>query len=109
MKSPQDTEANPIDWNAIASDPGFAALKAAKRRFILPATIFFFVYYMTLPVLVGFFPALMKTPVWGKVNWAYLYALSQFVMTWTLCALYVRAARKWDVMNAELLARLVRR
>lgn len=99
----------PFDWNLIANDPAFAALKAAKRRFILPATIFFFVYYMTLPVLVGFFPALMKTPVWGKVNWAYTYALSQFIMTWTLCALYVRAARKWDIMNAELLARLVRK
>ena len=109
MKSPQDTDAHPIDWNAIANDPGFAALKAAKRRFILPATIFFFVYYMTLPIMVGFFPAVMKTPVWGKVNWAYIYALSQFVMTWTLCALYVRAARRWDVMNAELLKRLVKK
>ena len=99
----------PPDWNRIASDPGFAALKAAKRRFILPATIFFFVYYMTLPILVGFCPALMKTPVLGKVNIAYLFALSQFLMTWVLCALYVRAARRWDVMNAELLARLAPR
>ncbi len=99
----------PYDWDAIANDPGFAALKAAKRKFILPATIFFFVYYMTLPVLVGFFPALMKTPVWGKVNWAYLFALSQFLMTWTLCAMYVRVARRWDKMNTELLARFPRR
>ena len=102
-------DGDPYDWSRIASDPGFAALKAAKRRFILPATIFFLVYYMTLPVLVGFWPALMKTSVWGKVNIAYLFALSQFAMTWLLCALYVRAARRWDVMNAELLARLARR
>jgi len=97
------------DWGAIARDPGFAALKAAKRRFIIPATIFFLVYYLTLPVLVGFFPAAMKTPVLGKVNWAYLYALSQFLMTWTLCGMYVRAARRWDEMNAALLARFPRR
>ena len=64
---------------------------------------------MTLPILVGFCPALMKTPVLGKVNIAYLFALSQFLMTWVLCALYVRAARRWDVMNAELLARLAPR
>ena len=106
MKSPQDTDENPIDWSRIARDPGFAALKAAKRRFIIPATIFFFVYYMALPVMVGFFPDIMKQQVWGKVNWAYLYALSQFAMTWTLCALYVRAARRWDIMNEELLKRL---
>jgi uncharacterized membrane protein (DUF485 family) len=94
---------SPGDWERIARHPGFAELKRAKRRFIIPATIFFMVYYMTLPVLVGFFPDLMKTPVLGKVNWAYLFALSQFVMTWVLCGLYVRAARRWDKMNAELL------
>jgi uncharacterized membrane protein (DUF485 family) len=99
----------PYDWAAIANDPAFAALKAAKLRFIIPGTIFFLVYYMTLPVLVGFFPALMKTPVWGKVNWAYIYALSQFLMTWVMCALYVRTAKRWDKMNTELLARFPRR
>jgi uncharacterized membrane protein (DUF485 family) len=95
-------------WDLIAADPAFAELKAAKRRFIIPATVFFLVYYMTLPVLVGFFPETMKQPAWGKVNWAYLFALSQFIMTWVLCALYVRAARRWDVMNAALLARHAR-
>ena len=96
-------------WEEIANDPGFAELKRAKRRFILPATIFFLTYYMALPVLVGFFPEAMKAPVWGKMNWAYLFALSQFFMTWTVCALYVRVARRWDQMNAELLAKFVRR
>ena len=35
-----------------------------------------------------------------------LMALSEFVMTWMLCALYVRAARRWDKMEHELLAKL---
>ena len=102
-------DGDPFDWAAIAADPDFAALKRAKLRFIIPATIFFFVYYMTLPILVGFFPEAMKTTVWGKVNWAYVFALSQFIMTWVLCAMYVRAARKWDIMNSELLAKFVKR
>ena len=102
-------DGDPFDWAAIAADPGFAALKRAKLRFIIPGTIFFLIYYMTLPVLVGFFPEAMKTPVWGKVNWAYAFALSQFIMTWVLCAMYVRAARKWDIMNSELLAKFVKR
>lgn len=93
------------DWEKIAADPGFAALKKAKLRFIVPATIFFFIYYMTLPVLVGFCPALMKTQVLGKINIAYLFALSQFLMTWVICGLYVRVAKRWDIMNAELLAK----
>jgi uncharacterized membrane protein (DUF485 family) len=93
------------DWNQIANDPGFAELKRAKRRFIVPATVFFLLYYMALPVLVGFWPAMMKQPVIGKVNWAYLFALSQFVMTWVVCWLYVRAARRWDGMERDLLAK----
>ena len=93
------------DWEKIAADPDFIALKRAKNRFIIPATAFFLIYYMALPVMIGFFPHLMKTPVLGKVNWAYLFALSQFIMTWTLCAMYVRAARRWDIMNSKLLAK----
>jgi uncharacterized membrane protein (DUF485 family) len=92
-------------WDRIASDPDFHALQRAKRRFIVPMTIFFLVYYMALPVLVGYWPDVMKRPVWGKMNWAYLFAVSQFIMTWIVCALYVRAARRWDRMNAELLAK----
>ena len=94
------------DWNKIASDPAFHALQKAKRGFIVKATIFFLVYYMALPVLVGYFPEAMKKPVWGKMNWAYLFAFSQFFMTWIVCGLYVRAARRWDRMNADLLAKL---
>src|SRR5262245_1122903 len=108
-EKPATEDADSYQWDTIANDPGFAELKRAKRRFIVPATIFFLTYYMALPILVGFFPAAMKTPVWGKMNWAYLFALSQFFMTWIVCALYVRVARRWDRMNADLLAKFVRR
>ncbi|MEY4484355.1 MAG: hypothetical protein RL693_1807 [Verrucomicrobiota bacterium] len=93
------------DWEKIAADPDFAALKKAKLSFIVPASIFFFIYYMTLPVMVGFFPDLMKTQIIGKINIAYVFALSQFLMTWVICGLYVRVAKRWDIMNAELLAK----
>lgn len=93
------------DWAKIANDPDFHALQRAKRRFIIPATIFFLAYYMALPIMVGFWPEVMKRAVWGKVNWAYLFALSQFIMTWVLAAMYVRVARRWDEMNAKLLAK----
>lgn len=101
----QMSRATPPDWEKIAGHPDFHALKRAKRRFILPATIFFMVYYLALPVLVGYWPEVMKRPLLGKVNGAYLFALSQFVMTWVVAAMYVRAARRWDIMNAELLAK----
>ena len=96
----------PPDWTTIAQRSDFKALLAAKKRFIVPATVFFLVYYMSLPILVGYFPDLMKRPVWGPVNVAYLFALSQFAMTFVMAALYVRKSREWDRMEHELLSSL---
>ena len=95
------------DWNAIAAHPDFKKLLAAKARFILPATAFFVIYYFALPVLVGWFPDLMKTKV-GSANLAYLFALSQFFMAWIVAGLYVVKAAGWDKAAAELLAKFKR-
>jgi uncharacterized membrane protein (DUF485 family) len=84
-------------------------LVAAKLRFIVPATVFFVVYYFALPLLVGYAPKVMKTEVIGAVNLAYLFALSQFVMAWGLAAWYLRAAGRFDEMAKRIVASLGRR
>ena len=96
----------PPDWAAIERTPEFRALVRAKRAFIVPASLFFVVYYFALPALVGYWPELMSTRVAGRINLAYLFALSQFVMAWALMAAYVRRARAFDRMAAELVARV---
>jgi uncharacterized membrane protein (DUF485 family) len=97
-----DEERDVADWGAIAASARFRQLLAEKRRFIVPAMVFFVVYYFALPVLVGYFPRLMERKVIGSVNVAYLFALSQFFMAWAVAALYVRVAAKWDRMAAEI-------
>ncbi len=82
----------PNDWDVVAANPEFRALLQAKKRFIVPATIAFIAYYFALPILVGYAPAFMATPVIGPVNIAYLFALSQFFVAWLIAFLYVRAA-----------------
>src|SRR6478735_4328987 len=94
------------DWAAIERMPEFRALVRAKRGFIVPATVFFIAYYFALPALVGYWPELMSTRVAGRINLAYLFALSQFVMAWALMAAYVRRARRYDRMVEGLLARV---
>jgi uncharacterized membrane protein (DUF485 family) len=94
------------DWAAIERLPEFRALVRAKRAFLLPACVFFVVYYFALPALVGYWPDLMSRRVVGHVNLAYLFALSQFAMAWTLMAMYVRRARRFDRMAEELLQRI---
>jgi uncharacterized membrane protein (DUF485 family) len=100
---------NARDWDAIAADADFKRLLVSKARFIIPATLFFIVYYFTLPVLVGWFPKFMDQKVLGEVNLAYLFALSQFFMAWILAFLYMAAAAGWDRQAAALLAKFTKR
>jgi len=96
-------DGDPIDWNSIAGDKDFKSLVRRKLRLIIPATAFFIVYYFLLPVGVGWFPQLMEKKVWGDMNLAYLYALSQFFMAWILAGIYVAAAAGWDRSEHALL------
>jgi uncharacterized membrane protein (DUF485 family) len=47
----------------------------------------------------------MERKVWGDVNIAYLFALSQFFMAWILAGIYVAAAAGWDKKEHALLAK----
>ena len=76
-----------------------------KKVFVIPAIVFFLVYYFALPVLVGYAPKLMATKVFGEVNLAYLFALSQFFMAWTIAWLYVRAADDFDKLAKDIIAK----
>lgn len=95
-------------WERIAATGTFQALLVAKRRFIIPATLFFLVYYFALPLLVGYAPQVMETKLAGVVNLAYVFALSQFFMAWILAALYLQAAKRFDAMATEVVAELDR-
>ena len=93
-----DEDRDAVNWNKIAASDEFKALIKAKLKFIIPATIFFIVYYFALPLLVGYAPGLMNRRVFGSINVAYLFALSQFFMAWVIAPLYVRAASRHDRM-----------
>jgi uncharacterized membrane protein (DUF485 family) len=98
-----EEEAGDVNWEAIANSTRFRELLRAKRRFIIPAMIFFVAYYFALPVLVGYARPLMERRVVGAVNIAYLFALSQFFMAWIIAWLYVRAAARFDRMSRDVL------
>ncbi len=99
-----DEERDIVDWERLATSERFRELLKAKQRFIVPATIFFIVYYFALPVLIGYARPFMEKTVWGPVNLAYLFALSQFFVAWIIAALYVRAAARFDKMAAGVVS-----
>jgi len=98
-------DSDPVDWSRVTRMPEFRAMVKAKLRFIIPATLFFVIYYFALPVLVGYAPGLMSRRVIGVVNVAYLFALSQFFMAWIIAALYLRAAVRFDKMEHKVIER----
>lgn len=96
-------EADKTEWDRIAETREFKDLMATKRTFVIPAFVFFIVYYFLLPILVGYAPQFMATKVIGVVNLAYLFALSQFFMAWTVAWLYVKAANNFDRLAKDII------
>jgi uncharacterized membrane protein (DUF485 family) len=98
MNAPSNTV-----WSRIGQSPRYQELIRSKRAFIFPASLFFIAYYFALPVLVGWWPEMMKKPVIGPVNVAYLFALSQFFMAWIIAFVYVRKAGQWDKQAKQVI------
>jgi len=91
-----------IDWIAAEQSPEFRELIAKRRAFVLPATIFFFVWYFGFILLAGYAPGFMGTPVYEGFTVGYLIALTQFVMVWGLGAAYlIRSNSTFDPLAAR--------
>ena len=101
-KSDQDEKTM---WDRVAESKEFRDLMATKKIFIIPAFIFFLIYYFLLPILVGYAPNFMSIKVWGNVNIAYLFALSQFFMAWINAGLYVKAGDNFDEISKDIIDR----
>jgi uncharacterized membrane protein (DUF485 family) len=91
----ESLEARARDWRRVEDTSAFQQLMRSKKAFIIPATIFFFVFYFTLPFLTAF-TTVLNFRVVGAITGAYVYAFAQFAMTWTLAHLYLSRANKWD-------------
>ncbi|HEX8806063.1 MAG TPA: DUF485 domain-containing protein [Candidatus Aquilonibacter sp.] len=93
------------EWDELANNPDFIALLRARRRFIVPSTIFFLLFYLALPLGVAFAPAFMNQRVLGPLTFAYAFGLAQFLMAWLLLAIYMHKARKFDERAEQLALR----
>ncbi len=102
ITEPKQYQAEKSSWDEIAASRQFQDLMATKKTFIVPAFIFFVVYYFALLLLVGYAPELMSTKVLD-VNLAYLFALSQFFVAWIIAGLYVKAANGFDRLSKDIL------
>lgn len=86
-----------VDWLAAERSPEFRELITKRRRFVLPATIFFLGWYIAFILLAGYAPDFMGGSIYEGFTVGYLLALTQFVMVWVLGYLYIRKSdREFD-------------
>ena len=93
-----------MNWAAIDADPRFQALHRKKLTFLWSLMIISVVYYFLLPIGAAYYQEWYKIKVWGPVNVGILFALSEFIVAWTIAGVYaVRANKQFDAMAAEII------
>ncbi|MCX5193910.1 DUF485 domain-containing protein [Streptomyces sp. NBC_00249] len=95
----------------VQRSAAFQEVRTRYRRFVVPATIGFFLWYVAYVIAATAAPGLMARPVAGAVNVALLAGLGQFLSTFLLTWAYARHARlrrdraaldlRWTVFEQE--------
>jgi uncharacterized membrane protein (DUF485 family) len=93
VKNKRKTSAT--DYTSIVQSSSFKELMQKKKKFIVPMSVFFLVFYFALPIMTAYSTVLNK-PAFGSVSWAWVFAFAQFVMTISLCMIYTRKAGQFD-------------
>ncbi len=83
------------EWTRIPRTTAFRELVRTKRAFLIPAIVFFIVFYFAFPVLIGV-TSVLDAKVIGAMNLAYIYTYAQFAMILGLTYLYLAKAKRWD-------------
>jgi uncharacterized membrane protein (DUF485 family) len=77
----------------VQRSAAFQEVRSRYRRFVVPAALGFFVWYLAYVVAATSAPELMARPVAGAVNVAMVAGLAQFLTTFVLTWAYTRHAR----------------
>ncbi|MBH0165701.1 DUF485 domain-containing protein [Fictibacillus sp. 7GRE50] len=90
-------------YSEIVKTNQFQQLMAEKKRFILPMTLFFLLFYFSLPILTAYTNVLNQNAI-GDITWAWIFAFAQFIMTWALCMIYTKRAKRFDELAEKVIA-----
>jgi uncharacterized membrane protein (DUF485 family) len=102
-----ESELHDVDWQAVEHTPEFQELVHSRRRFVIPATIFFLAWYLGFIALAGYAPDFMAESVYEGLTVGYCLALTQFVMVFVLGLMYLRRAERVFDPLADKVAEMV--
>lgn len=95
-------EGSRTNYSAIVQSADFQKLLQIKKRFIIPFTLFFLVFYFALPLMTSYSTVLNQS-FYGSITWAWVFAFVQFIMTWALCMIYSKKAGQFDILTDKIL------
>ena len=93
-----------VPYTSLIETSDFKGLIKRKKAFILPMTIFFFVFYFSLPILAAYTNVLKSNAI-GHITWAWVFALLQFVLVWVSGFVYMKKSEKYDQDIEDLLTK----
>ncbi|WP_422724183.1 DUF485 domain-containing protein [Kitasatospora purpeofusca] len=102
-------EASTEVYRSVQNSLAFQRIRHSYRSFVFPVSGVFLAWYLLYVAAQAAAPGLMRTPVAGPVNVAWLLGLLQFATTFLLTWLYARNARtqrdraalslRWDTQD----------
>ena len=104
---PAEQPLDQVDWEAVERTPEFQELVKSRRRFVIPATIFYLSWYLGFIALAGYAEDFMAESVIEGLTVGYCLALTQFVMVAVLGVMYLRRADRVFDPLADKVAKMV--
>ncbi|MFN7931219.1 MAG: DUF485 domain-containing protein [Blastocatellia bacterium] len=101
----ENEKLTPQDWQQIAATDDFKTLVATKRKFILPAVLFFIGYYFALPVLVRLCAGTDENENLRRRQSGVCFGARNF-MAWILAAIYVKKTGRFDALAERIINKL---
>lgn len=89
-------------YEKVVESKKFQDLIGRKKRFIIPCTVFFLVFYFVLPLMTSY-STILNTKAISDITWAWVFAIGQFIMTWTLLTMYMRKSAFFDKLAQEVI------
>ncbi|WP_327681237.1 DUF485 domain-containing protein [Kitasatospora sp. NBC_00458] len=104
-----ETDGSTEVYRSVQHSEAFQQIRRSYRTFVFPVSGVFLAWYLTYVAAQAVAPGLMRTPVAGPVNIAWVLGLLQFASTFLLTWLYARNARtkrdraalslRWDTQD----------
>lgn len=102
MSAKLDMDRSDEWWEDVYRSSAFRDLVRQKNRFLVGSLTFFLIYFFLLYVLSGWARPFLAIPVGQGMNIGFLFVLSQFLVIWLLCWLYLRRASKLDYLSHKV-------